>query len=181
MGQQPCRILLAGCFVDEGHRHTGKGANLTTWRDFGKLFALALKLDIEQPSIMLNPWFHPIFVSEHKLTSIIEYTVLTNDILLWKYNHYLGILWQTHLSLSHTLSSKRHALLCAWCHCKQPLPPWLQLSCFLSSGNWCTLFVWLCCLMAPSHHLKQCWPIINEIQWYSSEGISWEITRPSII
>ena len=27
-----------------------------------------------------------------------------------------------------------------------------------------------CCLAAPSHYLNQCWFIISEVQWHSSEG-----------
>ena len=27
-----------------------------------------------------------------------------------------------------------------------------------------------CCLTTPSHYLKQCWLIISEVQWYSSES-----------
>ena len=35
--------------------------------------------------------------------------------------------------------------------------------------------VMACCLMAPSHYLNQCWLIISEVQWLSSEAISREI------
>ena len=31
--------------------------------------------------------------------------------------------------------------------------------------------VMACCLTAPSHYLKQCWLIISEIPWHSSQGI----------
>ena len=38
-------------------------------------------------------------------------------------------------------------------------------------GTWSTLVqVMACCLMAPSHHLNQCWLIICEILWHSPEG-----------
>ena len=30
--------------------------------------------------------------------------------------------------------------------------------------------VMACCLTAPSHYLNQCWPIVNMVQWHSSEG-----------
>ena len=30
--------------------------------------------------------------------------------------------------------------------------------------------VMVCCLTAPSHYLNQCWCIINQDQWHSSEG-----------
>ena len=31
--------------------------------------------------------------------------------------------------------------------------------------------VMACCLMAPSHDLNQCWLIIGEVPWHSSQGI----------
>ena len=31
--------------------------------------------------------------------------------------------------------------------------------------------VMACCLLAPSHYLKQCWLIIGEVLWHSSQGI----------
>ena len=31
--------------------------------------------------------------------------------------------------------------------------------------------VMACCLMAPSHYLNQCWLIISNVLWHSSEGI----------
>ena len=31
--------------------------------------------------------------------------------------------------------------------------------------------VMACCLTAPSHYLNQCWLIIGEVNWYSSQGI----------
>ena len=30
--------------------------------------------------------------------------------------------------------------------------------------------VMACCLMAPSHYLNQCWLIISNVEWHSSEG-----------
>ena len=47
-----------------------------------ELIAWPLKLDIKQPSIMLNPCFHLVFIDERKLTSIIAYTILTNNVLV---------------------------------------------------------------------------------------------------
>ena len=32
--------------------------------------------------------------------------------------------------------------------------------------------VMACCLMAPSHYLNQCWLLINEVLWHSSESNS---------
>ena len=31
--------------------------------------------------------------------------------------------------------------------------------------------VMVCCLTAPSHYLNQCWLVISEVPWYSSQGI----------
>ena len=32
-----------------------------------------------------------------------------------------------------------------------------------------------CCLMAPSHYLNQCWPVISKIQLHSSDGnFTWD-------
>ena len=37
--------------------------------------------------------------------------------------------------------------------------------------SWSTLAqVMACCLMAPSHNLNQCWPILNDIHRFSPEG-----------
>ena len=37
-----------------------------------------------------------------------------------------------------------------------------------------------CCLMAPSHYLDQCWLIITEVQWCSSEdNFAWDNTAIS--
>ena len=30
--------------------------------------------------------------------------------------------------------------------------------------------VMACCLMAPSHHMNQCWLIISKVEWHSSKG-----------
>ena len=36
--------------------------------------------------------------------------------------------------------------------------------------SWSTLVqVMACCLTAPSHHLNQCWLIISQVLWHSSE------------
>ena len=41
--------------------------------------------------------------------------------------------------------------------------------------------VMACYLMAPSHYLNQCWLIITEVQWRSSEGkFAWEIIAISL-
>ena len=43
--------------------------------------------------------------------------------------------------------------------------------------------VMACCLMAPSHYLNQCWLIIGEVPWHSSQGIilrRWEDTKNKI-
>ena len=41
-----------------------------------------INLDNEQPRVVLNPCLHLAFVSKRKLTSIIAYSVLTNDVLV---------------------------------------------------------------------------------------------------
>ena len=50
--------------------------------DLRKLVAWPLKFNIEEPSIALNSCLHFVFVSERTLTSIIAYSVLTNNVLL---------------------------------------------------------------------------------------------------
>ena len=91
----------------------------SSWRDLRELIAWPHKLNFEQPSIVLNPCFHLVFVNEHKLTSIIAYTVLTNDVLffcspsVWlygKHHHHLGILWRIPPSLCRPDSMFCHAL-----------------------------------------------------------------------
>ena len=59
---------------------------------------------------------------------------------------------------------------------------WLQKSMYLrflrspiiwmiSHDCWSTLAqIMTCCLTAPSHYLNQCWQIICEILWHSSDG-----------
>ena len=40
--------------------------------------------------------------------------------------------------------------------------------------------VMVCCLMAPSHDLNQCWLIIRKVQWHPSESNLARIPQPSI-
>ena len=80
MGQQSYAFHFAECIVDQGRGHTGRGAS--SWRDIRELIAWLFKFDIEQPSIVLQPCLHLVFVSELKLTSIFAYTVLTNNVLV---------------------------------------------------------------------------------------------------
>ena len=42
--------------------------------------------------------------------------------------------------------------------------------------------VMACCLIAPSHYLNQCWPIISKVQWHSSgcNAILQEIPQPPV-
>ena len=49
---------------------------------FGHRSAEIHPYTIEQPSMVFNPCLHLVFVGEHKLTSIIAYTVLTNNVLV---------------------------------------------------------------------------------------------------
>ena len=72
---------FARCFVDLGHRHTEGGTS--SWRDLRELIFWPHKLNIEQPSIVLNPCLHLVFVSECKLTNIIANTVVTNNVLFF--------------------------------------------------------------------------------------------------
>ena len=41
--------------------------------------------------------------------------------------------------------------------------------------------VMACCLMAPSHYLNQCWVIINEVPWFSSESNFTESAHTTIL
>ena len=41
--------------------------------------------------------------------------------------------------------------------------------------------VMACCLTAPSHYLNQCWLIISEVQWHSSQGTFIIDTSPSCV
>ena len=77
MGQQPCCISFCWVLCRSGSRTHWE----SSWRDFREL-VWPLKFNIEQPSIVLNPCLHLIFASERKLTSIIAYTVLTNNVLV---------------------------------------------------------------------------------------------------
>ena len=63
----------------QGHGHAGRVSS--SW-ELRELVAWLLKFNIEQPSIVLNPCLHVVFFSERKLTSIIAYTVLTNNVLI---------------------------------------------------------------------------------------------------
>ena len=69
------------------------------------------------------------------------------------------------------------SLIC-WVH--SPNGPWTVDNFPLNSWRpssiwhywtWSTLVeVMACCLSAPSHHLDQCWLIINAVLWHSPEG-----------
>ena len=59
---------FAECFADQGRGYVWRGAS--SWRDLRELVAWPLKFNIEQPSIVLNPCSHLVFVGECKLTSI---------------------------------------------------------------------------------------------------------------
>ena len=114
MGQQPCCITFVWMLCESGMR-------TRCWGDLRELVAWPLKFNIEQPSIVLNPCLHLLFVSERRLTSLIAYTVITNNILVYvvhllcnmKINHNLGTLWRISLSLLQTLPARRYVLPCA--------------------------------------------------------------------
>ena len=73
-----------------------------------ELIAWPLKFDIEQPSRVLNPCLHLAFISERKLTSIIAYAVLTNDVLVWGYRRYQSVHYITRFLDFH------------WCFLERP-------------------------------------------------------------
>ena len=49
--------------------------------------------------------------------------------------------------------------------------------------TWTTLVqAMVCCLMAPSHYLNQCWLTINEVLWHSIEGnFIWKYIKQCIV
>ena len=116
MSQQPCWVLC------------GSGLQVAD-RDLREFIAWPFKFNIEQPSIVLNPCLHFVIVSERKFTSIIAYTVLTNNGLcgpsVWQYvkhHHHWEILWQIRLSLPQTLPPIRYVLPCACDQSRQFCP-----------------------------------------------------------
>ena len=137
-------------------------------------FVWMLKFNIEQPSIVLNPCLHLLFVSERRLTSLIAYTVITNNILVYvvhllcnmKINHNLGTLWRISLSLLQTLPARRYVLPCAYHQCRQFLPPWAPPSCFPSSGH-CKLWT----MPASLEQLSP--PFHSTTRFLVSSGGSW--------
>ena len=78
MGQQPCCISF--CWVLCGSGSWAHWKWDSSWRDLRELIAWPHKFTIEQLSILLNPCLNIVFVRKRKLTSIIVYTVLTNDV-----------------------------------------------------------------------------------------------------
>ena len=59
--------------------------------------------------------------------------------------------------------------LCPWFHLINSLGP---SDAIWHWRSWSTLIqVMACCLMAPSHYLRQCWLIISKVLWHSSEDI----------
>ena len=59
---------------------------------------------------------------------------------------------------------------------KSPRGPWVNSlgpsDAIWHWRSWSTLVqVMACCLMAPSHYLNQCWLIISQVLWHSSEDI----------
>ena len=79
MDQKPCCISLFCMLFESGSQtHWGGGGSIN-WM---KLLAWPLKFDIEQPSIVLTPCHHPVFVSDCELTNIIAYTIFINNVLV---------------------------------------------------------------------------------------------------
>ena len=80
---------LDGFHLADGFHLTGSGSRThwewaSSWKDLRELVAWTLKFDIEQPSIVLNPLvcLHLVSVCEPKFTSIIAYTILTDNVLV---------------------------------------------------------------------------------------------------
>ena len=80
MGQQPCSISFCWVLCRAGSQTHWEGAS--SWKDLRELVAWPFKFDIEQFSIVLHPCLHLVFVTECKLTRIIAYIVLTNNVLV---------------------------------------------------------------------------------------------------
>ena len=65
--------------------------------------------------------------------------------------------------------------ICGKCLTKRPGNSWNSVETYLLAAEWhhrtwSTLVqVMVCCLMAPSHYLNQCWLIICKVQWHSEE------------
>ena len=54
---------------------------------------------------------------------------------------------------------------------------WQDMKRELKKKHFALAQVMACCLTAPSHYLNQCWRIITEAKWCSSEGnFAWDIT-----
>ena len=95
---------------------------------------MAILSDIEQSSIVLYPCLHLIFISEHKLTSILVCTVLTNNVLVCVvHHHHLGCCGEF-LFLCLRLCQPDDMLYHAR-QCRQSLPPWSPTCSSLYRGS----------------------------------------------
>ena len=47
---------------------------------------------------------------------------------------------------------------------------WPNATIWIQSSVSTLVHVMACCLTAPSHYLKQCWLLINEVLWHSPKG-----------
>ena len=75
--------VRVGVGVRGGVGWVGGGGGGRSRRDLMELIAWPLKLETKQPSIVLNPCFYFVFISERKLTSTIVSTILTHNILVY--------------------------------------------------------------------------------------------------
>ena len=137
---------IVECFVDQAADTLGEGWHLETPQE-------ACHLDTETRHLATwHSGLHLFFVGEHKLPSVIVYTLLTNDIpvcvtclsaVCWygKHHHHLEILQRIPLSLPQTLPRRRHVFPHACHRCRQSLPPWPQSSCLLQPSGHCRLWI----------------------------------------
>ena len=94
--------------------------------------------------------------------------------VLWKWEHYNAILYNTFLNGTQQWVIMRHITEYQW----KKLKYWFQLllhHIYFINSLWPTDAIWRhrCgCLTAPSHYLNQCWLLISEVLWHSSESNS---------
>ena len=84
----------------------------------------------------------------------------------WNNRGYYGIIMNPHCG--------DYVVYCFWCFiCAKPVFNSLWPGdAIWRHGTMSTLAqVMACCLTAPSHYLNQCWLIIGEVPWHSSQGI----------
>ena len=137
---------LAEWFVDQGHRHTGKGPAVGGGPQGSCFLAIQIRYWAAQhsaqpmPSSCLCQWAqahqHRCVHNNHQQRP----GLCGPSVWLYgKHHHHLGIPWQIPPSLPQTLPARWYALPRAWCQCRQFL---LLPSCLRSSGfEPCTLLL----------------------------------------